>query len=156
MMINPCHIGNVSYNARSNRGYPPTSPNTSLARKNDSHDECSSRLKRYLYNARSNRVYPPTSPNTAPATKNDSPIFQRNFWKTVEMRERSENDPSMIKPSVRNPPRNRGYFSRSPRAFSSEKYISRSGYHSKFHQMLPLPQKVTVELFTKYCDCHEK
>ena len=101
---------------------------------------------------------------TSPATKNDSPRFQRNFLKTAEMRDRSENDPSMIKPSVRNPPRKRGYFSRSPRTFSIEKYnISRSGYHSNIsrssyhpYQMLPLPQKVTVELFTKYCDCHEK
>ena len=52
-----------------------------------------------------------------------------------------------MKPSHRNPPRNRGYFSRSPRAFSIEKYnISRSGYHSKFHAMLHLPRKVTLEL----------
>ena len=57
----------------------------------------------------------------------------------------SENDPTM-KPSVRNPPRNRGYISRSPRAFSIEKYnISRPGYHSKFHRILRLPRKVTVQ-----------
>ena len=58
----------------------------------------------------------------------------------------SENDPRM-KPSLRNPPRKRGYFSRSPRAFSIEKCnISRSGYHSKFHQILRLPRKVTLQL----------
>ena len=58
----------------------------------------------------------------------------------------SENDPRM-KPSVRNPPRNRGYLSRPPRAFCIEKYnISRSGYHSKFHRILRLPRKVTLEL----------
>ena len=58
----------------------------------------------------------------------------------------SENDPSM-KPSVRNPPRNRGYFSRPPRACCIEKYnISRSGYHSKFHRILRLPRKVTLAL----------
>ena len=61
-------------------------------------------------------------------------------------REWSENDPTM-KPSVRNPPRNRGYISRSPRAFCIEKYnISRSGYNSKFHRILRLPRKVTLEL----------
>ena len=92
----------------------------------------------------------PTSPNTAPATKNDSPKCERNVLKIDEtsftMRGRSENDPRM-KPSVRNPPRNRGYFSRSPRAFCMEKYnISRSGYHSKFHRILRLPRKVTLEL----------
>ena len=93
---------------------------------------------------------------TAPATQNDSPTFQRNFSKTAEtsfpMRGRSENDPSMIRATSeqetvrRNPPRNRGDFSRSPRAFSIEKYnISRSGYHSKFHRILRLPRKVTVQ-----------
>ena len=58
----------------------------------------------------------------------------------------SENDPSM-NPSVRNPPRNRGYFSRSGRAFCIENYnISRSGYLSKIHQVLRLPRKVTLDL----------
>ena len=114
-----------------------------------------------IYNARSNRCHCPTSPNTAPATQNDSPKFPRNLSKTDEasftmrgrsetvprpFRDHSENDPSM-KPSVRNPPRNRGYFSRPPRAFCIKKYnISRSCYHSKFHQILRLPQKVTLQL----------
>ena len=73
------------------------------------------------------------------------------------IREWSENDPTMIrpwsdhdptmKPSVHNPPRNRGYLSRPPRAFCIEKYnISRSGYHSKFHRILRLPRKVTLAL----------
>ena len=54
----------------------------------------------------------------------------------------------------RNPPRRRGYFSRSPEADSIENYnVSRSGYHSKFHRILRLPRKVN---FTKYCACHEK
>ena len=103
-----------------------------------------------IYNARSNMCHSPNSPNTAPATINDRPKSQRNLVRTDEtsfpMRGRSEHDPSM-KPSVRNPPRNRGYFSRPPRAVCIEKYnISRSGYHSKFHQILRLPRKVTLEL----------
>ena len=114
-----------------------------------------------IYNARSNMRHSPNSPNTAPATKNDRPESQRNLLKTDEtsfpMRGRSDHDPSMIrawsehdptmKPSVRNPPRNRGSFSRPPQAFCIEKYnISRSGYHSKFHRILRLPRKVTLEL----------
>ena len=114
-----------------------------------------------IYNARSNMRHSPNSPNTAPATKNDRPESQRNWLKTDEtsfpMRGRSDHDPRMIrawsdhdptmKPSVRNPPRNRGYLSRPPRAFCIEKYnISRSGYHSKFHRILRLPRKVTLEL----------
>ena len=82
----------------------------------------------FIYNARSNRYHDPTSPNTAPATKNDTARFQRKSPKTGEtsfpMRGRSEHDPSMIRAwsdhenANRNPPRNRGYFSTSPRAFS--------------------------------------
>ena len=61
-------------------------------------------------------------------------------------REWSETVPTM-NPSVRNPPRNRGYLSRSGRACCIEKYnISRSGYLSKFHQVLRLPRKVTLDL----------
>ena len=110
-----------------------------------------------IYNARSSTCHPPTSPNTAPATQNDSPKFLRNFSKTAEtsftMRDRSDHDPSMIRAGsdhetvVRNPPRNRGYLSRPPRAFCIEKCnILRSGYHSKFHRILRLPRKVTLQL----------
>ena len=109
-----------------------------------------------MSNARNNRCHPGTSANTAPATQNDSPTFQRNFSKTAEtsfpMRGRSELDPRMIragselKTVIRNPPRNRGYFSGPPRAFCIEKYnISRSGYHSKFHRILRLPREVTLQ-----------
>ena len=118
-----------------------------------------------IYNARSNMRHSPNSPNTAPATKNDRPKSQRNWLKTDEtsfpMRGRSDHDPSRIgawsdhdptmKPSVRNLPRNRGDLSRPLRAFCNEKCnISRSDYHSKFHQI-----RVTLAL-TKYCTCHEK
>ena len=62
------------------------------------------------------------------------------------IRARSDHGPRPF-PSVRNPPRNRGYFSRSGRTVCIEKYnISRSGYLSKFHQVLRLPRKVTLEL----------
>ena len=61
-------------------------------------------------------------------------------------REWSEHDPRPF-PSVRNPPRNRGYFSRSGGTVCIEKYnISRSGYLSKSHQVLRLPRKVTLDL----------
>ena len=58
----------------------------------------------------------------------------------------SDHDPTM-KPSVRNPPRNWGYFSSPPRAFSIVKYnVLRPILHSNFHQVLRLPRKVTLEL----------
>ena len=116
---------------------------------------------RYIWNlisnARSNRCHYPTSPNTAPATKNDTARFQRKSLKTCEtsfpMRGRSDHDPSMIRAwsdhenANRNPPRNRGYFSSSARAFSIEKYnVSRPILHSNLHQILHLPRKVTLDL----------
>ena len=78
-----------------------------------------------------------------------------------------------MKPSVRNPPRNRGYLSSSPPACSFKKYnVSRPGFHSKIHQVLHLPRKVTLEIpqvlhlprkvtlelpqVPKCCACHEK
>ena len=47
-MIDPHHVWNVSYNARSKRDVSPTSPNTAPATQNDSHDQSSSHMKRYL------------------------------------------------------------------------------------------------------------
>ena len=128
-----------------------------------------------IYNARNNRWHPPTSPNTAPATQIDSWNFHKISRKQLKRHLQCTTDPSMIwagsdhetvRPQLAC---NWGYISRPPRAFSIEKCnISRSGYHSKFHDMLRLPRKVTLELHqilrhekwhlncTKCCACHEK
>ena len=47
-MLDPGHIWNVIYNARSNKCHPPTSPNTAPATQNDSHAWSSSHTKRHL------------------------------------------------------------------------------------------------------------
>ena len=67
--------------------------------------------------------------------------------------ERSENDPTMIREwsdhenANRNPPRKWGCFSSSPGAFSIVKYNNSSPIlHSNIHQVLRLPQKVTIDL----------
>ena len=63
------------------------------------------RIWNVIYNARSNRHHPPTSPNTAPATQNCTPKSKKNLPKTAEasipMRDRSEPDPTMIRPWTR-------------------------------------------------------
>ena len=110
-----------------------------------------------IYNARSNQCLPTNSPNTAPATQNDHLTCGTNARKTSEtsfpMRGRSEHDPSMIREwsehenANRNPPGKWGYFSRSPGAFSIVKYnVSSPILHSNIHQVLRLPQKVTLDL----------
>ena len=48
LVINPLHTWNAIYNARSNKSQPPTSASTAPARKNDSRDQSSSHMKRYL------------------------------------------------------------------------------------------------------------
>ena len=48
VMIDPHHIWNVIYNARSNRSHNPTSPNTARATQNESHDWSASHMKRHL------------------------------------------------------------------------------------------------------------
>ena len=79
--------------------------------------------------------------------------FKENLQKQVKRHFQCGADPSMIRAwsdhenANRNPPRNRGYFSSSPRAFSIEKYnVSRPILHSNLHQILRLPRKVTLEL----------
>ena len=109
-----------------------------------------------IYNARSNRHHPPTSPNTAPATQKCTPRSKRNSPRTVEasipMRGRFDHDPSMIRTwsdhelVISHPPVRRGYFSRFGDAFCIENYnISRSGYLPKFHPILCLPRKMTLQ-----------
>ena len=103
-----------------------------------------------IYNARSNQCLPTNSPNTAPATQNDHLTCSRNVRKTGEtsfpMRGRSEHDPSM-KTQTATRLGKWGYFSRSPGAFSIVKYnVSSPILHSNIHQVLRLPQKVTLDL----------
>ena len=137
VMIDPHHIWNVIYNARSNRHQPPTSPNTAPATQND--HPTSHRIGWKQVNVISNAR--PIRP-----------------W--------SETDPTMIRAwsdpenAKLNPPRRQGYFSHSPGADSVENCnVSRSGHHSishvlrmpgkvthELHQMLRLPRKVTHEL----------
>ena len=173
-MIDHRCIWNVIYIARSNRSPCPESPNIVPAKQNDDYHNqllgatevtvqshqilCLPRkMTRMLnprdtwnviYNKRSSMCHPPTIPNTAPATQNDHPKSDRNLVKTPStVRGRSEHDPRPIRAwSDHEPVSPTRYFSRSPRAFCIEKYnVSRSGYLSKFHHVLRLPRKVTLE-----------
>ena len=78
--------------------------------------------------------------------------FKENLQKQVKRHFQCGADPTMIREwsehenANRNPPRNRGYFSTSPRAFSIVKYnVSRPILHSNLHQILRLPRKVALE-----------
>ena len=80
-----------------------------------------------------------------------------NRWNVISnagtIREWSDHDPTMIREwsdhenANRNPPRKWGYFSSFRGAFSIVKYnVSSPILHSNIHQVLRLPQKVTLDL----------
>ena len=149
LMIDPCHTWNAIYNARTNTCHCPNSPNTAPATKNESHDWSLSQMKRYLQCTEQQVSLSKLTEYCTCHAKWLSKIsdkFLENSWDVISnarpIRDRSDHETV-----VRNPPRNRGYFSRPPRAFCIEKYnISRSGYHSKFHWILRLPRKMTLQL----------
>ena len=102
-----------------------------------------------IYNARSNKCHCPNSPNTAPATQNDSPKFPRNLSKTdetsVPMRDRSENDPSRIRPQ---------------NCQSATRLATEVTFHAH-HEHFVLKNTTfrapaIIPNFTEYCACHEK
>ena len=127
-----------------------------IQRNTNIHVSYSCNTRDVIYTARSNTSHPPTSP-------------EHCEWNCRKARSRSENDLTMIREwSDHEPvsPENWDYI-------SIETNMSRSCYHSKFHKLLPLPRKVTVQLhqilplprkisvqldcnFTKHCACHEK
>ena len=130
-----------------------TSPSIAPATQNDSNAWSSSHMKRHLQCAEQ-QVSPSNLTKYCACHEkwhcNMSEKMSENGWNVISnagpIRAWSDHDPTM-KPSVRNPPRNRGYFSSPPRAFSIVKYnVLRPILHSNFHQVLRLPRKVTLEL----------
>ena len=133
------------------------SPSTAPATQNDSQAWSSSHMKRHFQWEEQQMSPSKLTKYCACHAKWPSNIWQKfaeNSWNVISnarpipsmIRAWSDHDPRPF-PSVRNPPRNRGYFSRSGLAFCIGKCnISSSGYLSKFHQVLRLPRKVTLQL----------
>ena len=125
-----------------------TSPNTAPATKNDSTALSSSHIKRHCQCAEQQVSLSNLAKYCACHEKWHCKIskkISKNRWNVISnagpIRAWSDHNATM-KPTVRNPPRNRGYFSNSARAFSFEKYkVLRPILHSNIHQMLHLPPK---------------
>ena len=133
----------------------PTLPNTASATQNNSYAWFSLHMIRHLQCveqqvSRSNLTTYCSACHEKWRCKISEKMFE-NRWNVIyTMRGQSENVPTMtrewsnhdprMKPSVRNPPRNQAYFSRSPRAFCNENYNI-----SKSHQVLRLPREVTLQ-----------
>ena len=160
LKIDPCHIWNVSYSARSNRSHPPTSRNIAPATKNGSHDWSSLHMKRHLHCAEQ-------QDSTSKVTKYCLPRkmtlqnFRENYRKQVKRHLQCAADPSMIRDRSEHDPRMiRAWAQQSATHHATEvtfrarreqfvwktATLSRSSYDSKFHQVLRLPQIAAVEL----------
>ena len=153
LMIDPHHIWNVIYNARSNRHHPPTSPNTAPATQNESHGWSTSNMKRHLQCAEQQASPSNLTKYCACHAKwppNISEKLAENRWNVISnarpIRAWSETDPSMIRPRKRKtepaaPPRLLFALARSRFYWKLQRF-----HHSKIHHMLRLPRKVTHEL----------
>ena len=162
LMIDPHHIWNAIYNARSNSPHPPTSPNLPPATQNESHDWSASHMKRHLQCAEQQST-PSDLTKYCACHANDHPTSHRNYLRTAwnviynarPIRAWSENDPTPENAN-RNPPRHRGYFSRSPGADSLK--LQRFTLRLSFQispNAAPATKTNTCELH-KYRACHAK
>ena len=158
LMSDVRHIWNVIYNARSNRHHPPTS----ACKYCTCHAKWLSWVMSVAYET-SFTMRGATGITLQPhqilrlprkiAFQNLREIVGKQLkYVSFTMRDRFDHDPSMIRPwseheiVISRPPVRGSYFSRFGDAFCIENYnISRSGYLSKFHRILGLQQKVTLQ-----------
>ena len=110
VMIEAHHRWNVIYNARSNRQHPPTSPNAAPATHNECHDWATSQMKRHLQCAEQQATPSNLTKYCACHAKWPPKIRQKiaeNRWSVISnarpIRDRSDHDPSMIRPRKRKP-----------------------------------------------------
>ena len=108
LIIDPHHIWNVIYNARSNRHHPPTSPNTAPATQNESHDWSASHMTRHLQCAEQQASPSNLTKYCACHATWPPNIWQKlaeNRWNVISnarpIREWSDHDLSMIRPRKR-------------------------------------------------------
>ena len=153
LTIDPPHIWNIIYIARSNRCHPPASPNIAPATQNDSH-HWSSHIWNVSFNARRSRHHPPTSPNTAPATQNCNPKSKRNLPKLVD-------DSSMIRVrlsmELQNWTRPLAEVTVPPigNAFPIKKTCRAPAIYPNFTKYCACQKKWKCNI-TKCCPCHER
>ena len=137
-MLDPGHIWNVIYNARSNKCHPPTSPNTAPATQNDSHAWSSSHMKRHLQCAEQ-QVSPSNLILRLPHRMTRM-LDRRHIWNVIY-----------------NARSNRCHHPTSPNTVPATQNDSHawSSSHMKRHLQCA-EQQVSPSNLTKYCACHAK
>ena len=170
LMIDPHHIGNVIYNARSNKSHPPTSPNTAPATQNESHDWSASHMKCYLQCAEQQESPSNLTKYCAchgiwhawllPVTYETSSTMRGATRSTLQPHQilrlprkmrhvQRAADPTMVRPWSEHDPTNENYnISRSgyltPNLLKKMRHLPRK-VTLQHHQMLRLPGKVTLQ-----------
>ena len=147
LMIDPGHMWNVIYNARSKQSQPRTSPNTAPATQNESHDwSGSGHIWNVIYNARSKQSHRATSPNTAPATQNESHDWSGSHLKRhLQCAEQAKSTSNLTK------------YCTSPNTAPARQNECHqwSASQMKRHFQCAEQAKSPCNL-TKYCACHAK
>ena len=155
LMIDPHHIWNVIYNARSNRHQPPTSPNTAPATQNESHDWSASHMKRHLQCAEQQASISNLTKNCAYHAKLHSQILEKlseNSWSGISnarpIRAWSDHDPSI---SDHDP---------TQETQTATRRATEATFRTRQEQILlkitTFPAPAIMPNFTTCCACHEK
>ena len=148
VMIDPHHIWNVIYNARSDRHLIPTSANTAPATQKECHDWSASHMKRHLQCAERQASTSNLTKYCACHAKLQSQIFEtctENSWSCISnarpIRDRSENDPTQT---------TQNWTRRAAKA------TFRTGQEQILLKITTFPAPAIIPNFTTCCACHEK
>ena len=175
VMIDPRHIWNVIYNARSNRSHNPTSPNTAPATQNESHDWSESHMKRHLQCAEQQESQSNFTKHCTCHSKWISWLIRIRYETSFTMRgatrvtlqphqilclPRKMNliiDPPHIWNVIYNARSNKSHTTTSPYTAPATQNESHdwSASHMKRHLQCA-EQQTSNDKFTKYCACHAK
>ena len=159
LMIDPHHICNVIYNARSNRHHPPTSPNTAPATQHESHDWSASHMQRHLQCAEQQASTSNLTKYCACHAKwppNISQKLAENRWNVISnarpIRPWSENDPRTIRErSDHDPTQKTQNWTR-----RAAKATFRTGQEQILSKITTFPAPAIIPNVTKCCTCHKK
>ena len=175
VMIDPRHIWNVIYNARSNRSHTTTSPYTAPATQNESHDWSESHMKRHLQCAEQQESQSNFTKHCTCHSKWISWLIRIRYETSFTMRgatrvtlqphqilclPRKMNliiDPPHIWNVIYNARSNKSHTTTSPYTAPATQNESHdwSASHMKRHLQCA-EQQTSNDKFTKYCACHAK
>ena len=147
LMIDPHHIWNVIYNARSYSQHTPTSPNTAPATQKESHDWSASHMKRYLHCAEQQSTPSNLTKYCACHAKRISWLIRITHETLFTMRGATVN--TLQPHQILRLPRKKNLMM-DPHHIWNVIYNARSNSpHPPTSPILPLPRKMTIQHLTE-------